>query len=77
MESGVPHGPVPDIMFPRVTGNILNQVGTGRVGEGVMSEGARDQIARTPREFRFVPKGRARAYQKPYRIMIPSYKDRF
>jgi hypothetical protein len=73
----VPHGPVPDIMFPRVTGNILNQVGTGRVGEGVMSEGARDQIARTPREFRFVPKGRARAYQKPYRIMIPSYKDRF
>jgi hypothetical protein len=67
----VPHGPVSNIMFPRVTGNILNQAGIGRVGEGVMTEGVRDQIMRTLREFGFAPKGHARVYQKPY----PEYYD--
>jgi hypothetical protein len=36
-----------------------------------MTEGVRDQIARTLRKFGFTPKGRARAYQKPY----PKYYD--
>jgi hypothetical protein len=65
MGNGVPHGPVPNVMFPRVMGNTFNQAGAGRV-EGGMTEGVRDQIARTLREFRFAPKGRARSYQKLY-----------
>jgi hypothetical protein len=44
MENGAPHGPMPDVMFPRVTGNMLNQVGTSGV-EGGMTEGVRNQIA--------------------------------
>jgi hypothetical protein len=43
----------------------------GRTSEGVMTEGARDQITRALREFDFTPKGCARAYQKPY----PEYYD--
>jgi hypothetical protein len=35
------------------------------------NEGVRDQIAKTLREFGFMPKGRARSYQKPY----PEYFD--
>jgi hypothetical protein len=38
---------------------------------GRLTEGVRDQIARTLREFEFTPKGCARAYQKPY----PEYFD--
>jgi hypothetical protein len=36
-----------------------------------MTDGMRDQIARTLREFGFTPKGSARVYQKPY----PKYYD--
>jgi hypothetical protein len=43
MGNGMPHGPVLGVMFPRVTSNILNQAGTGRV-EGGMTKGVRDQI---------------------------------
>jgi hypothetical protein len=43
----------------------MNNVGGG------MTDGVREQIARTLREFGFTPKGRARAYQKPY----PDYFD--
>jgi hypothetical protein len=39
--------------------------------EGEVNNGVRDQIARTLREFGFIPKGRARSYQKPY----PEYID--
>jgi hypothetical protein len=39
--------------------------------EGEVNDGVRDQIARTLREFRFTPKGRARSYQKLY----PEYFD--
>jgi hypothetical protein len=42
MGNGVKHGPVPDVMFPRATGNILNQVGTSKVGEGAMTDGVRE-----------------------------------
>jgi hypothetical protein len=70
MGNGVPHGSVPDLMFPRVMGNTSNQAGTDRV-EGGMTEGVRDQIVRTLREFGFTPKGRARAYKKSY----PEYYD--
>jgi hypothetical protein len=31
-----------------------------------MSENVREQVARTLREFRLEPKGRAKTYQKPY-----------
>jgi hypothetical protein len=64
---GVPHGHIPNIFFPRTPAYVtLNP----RL-EGVVNDGVRDQIARTLREFRFTPKGRARSYQKPY----PEYFD--
>jgi hypothetical protein len=71
MGNGVPHGPVPNVVFTRATGNILNQAGTRRVGEGAMTKGVRDQITRTLREFGFTPKGCATSHQKPY----PEYYD--
>jgi hypothetical protein len=65
--TGVPHGHIPNIFFPRTPAYVtLNP----RL-EGVVNDGVRDQIARTLREFRFTPKGRARSYQKPY----PEYFD--
>jgi hypothetical protein len=64
---GVPHGPVPDIFFPRTPAYVTSNP---RV-EGEVNDGDRDQIARTLREFGFTPKGRARSYQKPY----PEYFD--
>jgi hypothetical protein len=67
--SGVPHGPVPNVMFPRTSGP--NTPAAGFYGTGGEANGVRDQIARTLREFGFTPKGRARAYQKPY----PEYYD--
>jgi hypothetical protein len=36
-----------------------------------MTDRVREQIARTLREFGFIPKGRARTYQKSY----PEYYD--
>jgi uncharacterized membrane protein len=60
--TGVPHGPIPDIFFPRTPAYITPNL---RV-EGEVNYGVRDQIARTLREFRFTPKGRAGSYQKPY-----------
>jgi hypothetical protein len=59
---GVPHGPIPDIFFPRRPAYVTSHL---RV-EGEVNDGVRDQIARTLREFGFTPKGRARSYQKPY-----------
>jgi hypothetical protein len=41
MGNGVLHGPVPNVMFPRVTGNMLNQEGTCGV-DGGMTKGVRD-----------------------------------
>jgi hypothetical protein len=54
MGSGIPHRPVSDVLFPRTP------------ADGGMNDGVRDQIARTLHEFGFMPKGGARAYQKPY-----------
>jgi hypothetical protein len=67
MGTGVPHGPIPNVLFPRTSGYITPNP---RV-DGEMNEGVRDQIARTLREFWFTPKGQARSYQKPY----PEYFD--
>jgi hypothetical protein len=64
---GVPHGPIPDIFFPRTPAYVTPNP---RV-EGDVNDGVRDQIARTLREFGFTPKGRARSYQKLY----PEYFD--
>jgi hypothetical protein len=58
----VPHGPIPDIFFPRRPAYVTPNL---RV-EGEVNNGVRDQIARTLREFGFTPKGRARSYRKPY-----------
>jgi hypothetical protein len=60
--TGVPHSPILDIFFPRT----LTYVTPNPRVEGEVNDGVRDQIARTLREFRFTPKGRARSYQKPY-----------
>jgi hypothetical protein len=63
----VPHGPIPDVFFPRTLAYITPNP---RV-DGEMNEGVRDQIAKTLREFGFTPNGRARSYQKMY----PKYFD--
>jgi hypothetical protein len=60
--TGVPHGPIPDIFFPRTPAYITPNP---RV-EGEVNDGVGDQIARTLREFRFTPMGQARSYRKPY-----------
>jgi hypothetical protein len=64
---GVPHGPILDIFFPRT----LAYVTPSKRAEGAVNDGVMDQIARTLREFRFTPKGRARSCQKLY----PEYID--
>jgi hypothetical protein len=45
--------------------------GQEMMSRGRMADGIREQIARTLREFGFMPKGRAWAYQNPY----PDYFD--
>jgi hypothetical protein len=65
--TGVPHGPISDIFFPRTPAYVPPNL---RV-EGEVNDGVRDQITRTLRDFRFTPKGQARSYQKPY----PKYVD--
>jgi hypothetical protein len=57
--TSVPHGPIPDVLFPRTPAYITPN---SKV-DGEMNEGVRDQIARMLREFGFTPKG---SYQKPY-----------
>jgi hypothetical protein len=53
MVMGVPHGPIPDIFFPRTSAYVTPNP---RV-EGEVNDGVRDQIARTLREFGFTSKG--------------------
>jgi hypothetical protein len=65
--TGVPHGPITDIFFPRTMAYLTPN---SRV-EGEVNNGVIDQIATTLREFGFTPKGRARSYQKSY----PEYFD--
>jgi hypothetical protein len=71
MGSGVQHGPIPDVLFPRTLGPGTYPIGTDRANDGGMTDGVREQIARTLREFGFTPNSRARTYQKPY----PEYFD--
>jgi hypothetical protein len=52
MGTGVSHGPIPHIFFPRTLAYVTPNP---RV-EGEANDGVRDQIARTLREFRFTPK---------------------
>jgi hypothetical protein len=62
MGTGVPHGPTPDIFFPRTPSYVTPNPRL----EGEVNDGVRDQNARTLRELGFTVKGRARSYQKPY-----------
>jgi hypothetical protein len=64
--SVVPHGPMPDVLFPRTLATNTYHVGIDRVENGSVANRVSEQIARTLREFGFAPKGCARAYQKPY-----------
>jgi hypothetical protein len=64
MGNGIPHRPVPDMFFTRTPAPYTP--GTGNDVGGGMADGIREQIARTLREFGFMPKGQAWAYQKPY-----------
>jgi hypothetical protein len=57
MGSGVPHGPMPDILFPRTPAPTTHQLGTDRANDRGMTERVREQIARTLRKFGFTPKG--------------------
>jgi hypothetical protein len=66
MGTGIPHGPIPSILFPRTPAYATPNPQVEGDNEGV-----REQIARTLWEFGFTPKGRARSYQKPY----PEYFD--
>jgi hypothetical protein len=65
--TSVPHGPIPDIFFPRTQAYVTPNPRL----EGEVNDGVRDQIARTLREFGFTPKGWGRSYQKLY----PEYFD--
>jgi hypothetical protein len=56
--TGVPHGPILDISFPRTPAYVTPNLNVG----GEVNDGVRDQIARTLREFGFTPKGWARSY---------------
>jgi hypothetical protein len=67
MGSSVPHGPVPDVLFPRMAAPATPHVRLDRE----MTEGIGEEITRMLREFRFNPRGCARTYQKPY----PEYFD--
>jgi hypothetical protein len=60
--TSVPHGPIPDIFFPRTLAYVTPNP---RV-EGEVNDGVRDQIARTLRKFGLTSKGQARSYQKSY-----------
>jgi hypothetical protein len=60
--TSVPHNPIPDIFFPRMPAYVTPNPRL----ESEVNGGVKDQIARTLREFKFRPKGRARSYQKPY-----------
>jgi hypothetical protein len=66
MGTGVPHEPIPDILFLRTPAYATPNPQVEGDNEGV-----RYQISMTLREFGFMPKGRARSYQKPY----PEYFD--
>jgi hypothetical protein len=66
MGTGVPHGPILDILFPGTPACV-----TPNPQVDGDSKGVRDQIAGTLREFGFTPKEWARSYQKPY----PDYFD--
>jgi hypothetical protein len=50
---GVPHGPIPDIFFPRTLAYVAPNPGV----EGEVNDGVRDQIARTLMAFGFTPRG--------------------
>jgi hypothetical protein len=60
--TGIPHGPIPNIFFPRTPPYVTPNP---RI-DGEVNDGVRDQITRTLWEFGFTPKVRARSYQKPY-----------
>jgi hypothetical protein len=64
--TGVPHRPIPDILFLRTPAHAMPKPQVEGDNEGV-----RDQIARTLWKFGYMPKGQARSYQKPY----PQYFD--
>jgi hypothetical protein len=62
MGNNILHRPVPDVLSPRTPAYGTPNT---RVG-GEMTDGVREQIVRTLRDFGFNPKGRARVYQRPY-----------
>jgi hypothetical protein len=67
MGNGIPYVPIPDVLFPRTPSH-----GTpNNRADGEMTDGVKEQIARTLREFGFTPRGCAKVYQKPY----PEYFD--
>jgi hypothetical protein len=47
--SGVPHGPVPDVLFPMTLTPNTYQIGTDRASDGGKADGVREQIVRTLR----------------------------
>jgi hypothetical protein len=55
-------------LVPTMNPCMLN---TDQTAGGEMSDAVQDQVTRTLRELRFTPRGRAKAYHKPY----PEYFD--
>jgi hypothetical protein len=66
MGTGVPHGPIPGVLFPGTPAYAIPNLQVDGDNYGV-----RDQITRTLREFGYIPMGQARSHQKPY----PEYFD--
>jgi hypothetical protein len=54
------------VLFPRTPSHTLHQLVTDRANDGGMTEGVRNQIARTLQEFGFMPMGCTRVSKKPY-----------
>jgi hypothetical protein len=74
MGNDIPHGPIPDILFPRTPPYPMPNPGNDNYGG--MIEGVREQIMRTFREFSFNPKGCDRAYQKSYPCTLTLFLTR-
>jgi hypothetical protein len=62
---GIAYGGLPETRPPATAINPV-MLNTDRVASGDISDSVRDQVTRTLRELGFMPKGRARAYHKPY-----------
>jgi hypothetical protein len=56
MGNGTPHGPMPEVLFPRTPGPNMTPIRFGHNGGGGVADSMQDQIAWMLHEFEFTPK---------------------